>query len=201
MKPHHHRLSDELAQLAQKCDGPTTTLGELLENTNTRAHALGSLVLSLPFLTPIPLPGLSILFGAGIAIIGIRMMLGKGIWLPNSWMKRPFPSKLIRKILGFGERWSRKLERWVRPRGHFFHSSTGVRLISGTMIIICGALLALPLPPGTNFPPALVIVLLSIGNLEEDGVLVVLGFIAFLINMALFVYVPTLAIQSFRGTF
>jgi hypothetical protein len=51
----------------------------------------------------------------------------------------------------------------------------GVYRFNSLTIAIRGLLLALPLPPGTNFPPALGIFLLSAGMVEEDSLFVLLG--------------------------
>jgi len=54
------------------------------------------------------------------------------------------------------------------------------------MISLGGLLLFLPLPPGTNAPPALALILLCIGTLQHDIVFVILGtLILFLFTLAL----------------
>jgi hypothetical protein len=61
-----------------------------------------------------------------------------------------------------------------------------VETVSAVMVVILGFLLALPLPPGTNFPPAISIILLSIGSLERDAVFVGAGIVAFGVNVLFF---------------
>ena len=196
---HTHRLSSELARLVSLCDEESITLRRLTEAMGTRGHALLALFLGFPFLLPIPLPGLSIFFGACIAISGGRMALGKGPWFPRSWMNRPLPVSILRKILRTGEKLMSRLEVWIKPRGAFFHAYPWVRPMNGLMIASCGLLLALPLPPGTNFPPAAAIVLLATGSLEEDGLFLGLGYIAFMVNVAFFTLLPFLGIQGIRA--
>ena len=45
----------------------------------------------------------------------------------------------------------------------------------GAMFVLLGAILALPLSWIGNFPPGVALVFLSVGLLEEDGILVALG--------------------------
>lgn len=58
--------------------------------------------------------------------------------------------------------------------------------LNGIFMVIAGFLLALPTPPGGNFPPGVALVLLSLGTLEEDAVVTTLGYIAFALNVVLF---------------
>jgi len=198
-KAHKHRLSGELGQLANLCHGTSITLRLLTEAMGTRAEALLVFLLALPFLLPIPLVGLSIFFGVCIAIVGTRMALGKSLWFPKKWMDRPLSATLFHKIFDKGGKIVRWFEVWIKPRGHFFHRYSWIRNMNGFMIAICGFFLALPLPPGTNFPPAVAIVLLATGSLEEDGVFLGLGYIAFLLNLVFFGLLPFLGIQGVRA--
>ncbi|KAF0121668.1 MAG: hypothetical protein FD152_3789, partial [Xanthobacteraceae bacterium] len=45
----------------------------------------------------------------------------------------------------------------------------------GAMFVLLGVILALPLSWIGNFPPGVALVFLSVGLLEEDGILVALG--------------------------
>jgi hypothetical protein len=196
---HSHRLSGELGRLALLCHGDSITLRRLTDAMGIRGHALLTLFLSFPFLLPIPLPGLSLFFGACIAIAGSRMALGKAHWFPKSWMERPLSARILLRIFLTSEKLMRRLEVWVKPRGAFFHAYWWVRPLNGILIACCGVFLALPLPPGTNFPPAVAIILLSTGSLEEDGVFLWLGYIAFILNVVFFTLLPFLGLQGIRA--
>ncbi|MBI4404334.1 MAG: exopolysaccharide biosynthesis protein [Deltaproteobacteria bacterium] len=196
---HRHKLSAELARLGALCNAQSVTLRSLTKAMGTRGHALLSLFLGFPFLFPIPLPGLSIFFGACIVVTGALMAMGKPLWFPKSWMERPLSANLLRKVFQGGEKMMLRLEVWIKPRGAFIHAYPWIKALHGSMFAVCGALLALPLPPGTNFPPALAILLLAIGSLEEDGAFLFLGYIAFIINIALFTVLPFLGIQGIRA--
>jgi hypothetical protein len=72
---------------------------------------------------------------------------------------------------------------------------------TGAMIIVgCGLLLALPLPiPFTNTIPALAIAAISLGLVEEDGYLIVIGFFIFgaaVIFISTVALVPILSIKK-----
>lgn len=180
------RLSFELTRLRDLCCHEKISLFALITNMTSRSHALLSLFFALPFLLPVPLPGLSVLFGFGIVLSGLAMAFGKKPWLPKRFLNREVKGYLFAKIFNQGVRISRKLERFVKPRGTFFVRHPGMRSLNGGILAFCGFLLALPLPPGTNFPPALAIILLSIGSLEEDILFMGLGYLLYIINMVIF---------------
>lgn len=180
------KLSSELSRLRALCGEENKTLGFLVESMTIKSHALLPLILSLPFLFPIPLPGVSIAFGWVIMMIGIAMSLGRNPWLPKRILTVELSNKLLNKIFDLGFRTSRRLEKVSRPRGNFLSSHPWVRPLNASIIAVCGLLMALPLPPGTNFPPAVATVLLSIGVLEEDSIFILLGYVAFALNLAFF---------------
>ena len=126
------------------------------------------------------------------------MALRRGIWFPEKWMNRPLPTRVLRKVFQSAEKWMKRAERWIKPRGAFL-THPSIRTLNGLAIAFCGFLLALPLPPGTNFPPALAIVLLAAGTLEEDGLFLLLGYLAVAMNFVFFTLLPILGLQGIRA--
>ena len=75
------KLSEELADLRNRSALGALTLREVIYTLGGRAYTLLVLLLALPFITPIPLPGLSTPFGLAIALIALRLTLGQRPWL------------------------------------------------------------------------------------------------------------------------
>jgi hypothetical protein len=184
------RLSEELGRLAQFSQGRDVNLDELIHSVSHRSHALLTLFFGIPFLLPIPVPGLSMIFGVIIAIAGFRMMFGWGPWIPRKMGTYKVPGDTVAKIFFAGERFLCRIEWLIKPRGRWVQGSIFVRASVAFMISFAGILLALPLPPGTNFPPATAIVILSIGVLEMDLFFLILGSLIFVANVALFSLIP-----------
>ncbi len=184
--PNGRRLSSELLRLKDVCNQNKISLYDLIENMSARSHAFLTLVFAIPFLFPIPIPGLSVLFGVVIIFAGVAMGIGKKPWLPKKLLNREVSTHLFQKIFEYGVKGSQRLEKFVKPRGSFVLRHPWMRAMNGFMIAFCGLLLALPLPPGTNFPPAIAVLLLSIGSLEEDAVFMIFGYGAFVINLVFF---------------
>jgi hypothetical protein len=71
------RFSRDLRDLAQHFAGRPARLSEILTATQGRGFNLLLLLIGLPFLTPIPLPGLSSVFGLMVLAIGAQLALGQ----------------------------------------------------------------------------------------------------------------------------
>jgi hypothetical protein len=176
------RLSDALSNLRDLAASGPLTLGRFLDALNARGHAFVCLVLGFPFLTPIPLPGVSIPFGVMIVVVAVCMAAGLPPWTPASWRDKKLPAELVVKALEFALKVLRKIEFLIKPRGQIFMKFPGVTRISGLAMAFCGGILAMPLPPGTNFPPALGVVLIAMGVLECDSVILGIGYLVAAIN-------------------
>lgn len=158
-----------------------------------------TLFLALPFMQPVPVPGLSVLFGAGIVTAGVGMVTNRRPWFPQLLLRRKLPARLLRPVFMSCAKLMSKLERFIKPRGIFMQRHTWGRIVNGVIISLCGFLLALPLPPGTNFPPACTVVFLSIAVLEEDGVFMALGYFAFALNCAIFTVIGLFGVDALRA--
>lgn len=188
-------FSEELRQLANKFTKQPATLGSILAATQGRGFDLLLVLIGLPFLTPIPLIGLSTPFGFVVFLIGTRLALGRQPWLPRRLLERELPGGFITKLLSTATRVVRWLEVLLRPRLRFLHEQVLFRRVSGALIMISGLLLLLPLPvPLTNSFPALTVVLLAAGAMERDGLFFLAGCAMFTATLAYF------GLLAFGGT-
>jgi hypothetical protein len=187
-RPRHCcRLSEELEVIAELASRRDVTARTLIDRLGLRGHALLAFLLALPFMQPIPLVGLSTPAGAAIALLGALMVLGKPPWLPERWLDRELPPKVVLRVVRAGQHLLRQAERFIRPRGQWFHSHRWARPIAGAVIAVSGLELALPLPIAfTNSLPAIVIATTAVGLLEEDAVLLALGETAGLLVLGIF---------------
>lgn len=193
------RLSEELDLLASRCRGETVTFRLLLPGLTPRDHALFTLFISLCFMHPFPMPGLSTFLGAAVLIAGGRMLMGMGPWIPRRLLDRSLPARPLEKAFSTASRGMLKLEKLTCPRGLIFIRHAWVRKANGAAVAGCGLLILMPLPPPTNFPPAAVLLLLSIGILEEDSLFLGLGYLALALNILLFGAIAALGISGVRS--
>jgi len=166
----------------------------------TRGHAVLALLFALPFLQPVPLVGLSTPIGAAVAVLGLFMAVGRPPWLPARFLHRTVPARHARRIIEAGQRILARAERFIKPRGQWFHRHPWARPIAGAIIAVSGVQLALPLPiVFTNTLPALVIVTTAAGLLEEDALLTALGMGLSLLSAVVFSLIVLLPLLGLRA--
>ncbi len=175
------RLSEDLEEVLRLAEEGPVTARLLLDHLAARGHALLALLLVLPFLQPVPLVGLSTPIGLALALLGAFMALGKPPWLPQRWLDKELSPQVVLRAVKIGQRLLTRAERFIRPRGRWLHAHPWANAMAGLIIAVSGVELALPLPIiFTNTMPALVIAVLSVGLLEQDGLWVALGGMLFL---------------------
>lgn len=193
------RLSSIMEQLLGLCEREDLTVGLLLHELSVYGHMLVCLIFAVPFLLPVPLPGLSTIFGFVICIASTQIILGKDPWIPSSWRARRLPPDLLRKMFAAVRRVLSYTERVFRPRLRYFARHPGFVKVNGLITLIMAMLLALPMPPGFNAPPAMAIITLSISSLEHDGVMVISGYVLAILNVALFASFFILGFDGLRA--
>lgn len=181
-------FSQELRELAGQFAERPVRLGEILETSQGRGYNLLLLLIALPFLTPIPVPGFSLPFGLVVAVIGARLALGQKPWLPQRLLTRELPPRLFAKLLQAASRVVRWLEYVLRPRLFWMNDHVVFRRAAGVLIALSGLFLLAPLPiPFTNSLPAATVLLLAAGALERDGLAFLGGCVLFVLTTTYFV--------------
>jgi len=188
---HHHQPLSELLHdlIAEAPSGSGFTLNHLLFRSEGRGIYLFMIILCLPFLQPMPLFGLSTPLGLMIMILALRHAVGWPPRLPRRLGDRPLPEHFKQRILGGSARGLKRLERWVKPRRDRWLASAPSRWVHCSLIAILAFLLALPLPPFilfSNVVPGLVLVLICISMMEEDGALIWLAYLGIVGNLIYF---------------
>lgn len=178
------KLSVELAELRGQFGEHPVTLRAVLVVLRGRAYMLLIILLTLPFLVPLPLPGLSTPFGLAIGLIALRLALGQRPWLPKGIQRRVIPGGLLPRVIDTAARVIRTMESFLRPRGLVLTESAVLRQLHAVVILAAAAILLLPLPvPFSNGLPAWAILLMAGGLLERDGLFVTLGYLMFALSV------------------
>jgi hypothetical protein len=193
------RNSDAVSRRPQ---GEDMTLGKLLVLFGPKSHSIVVLFLTLPFLQPVPLPGLSTAFGLTIAMVGFFMLIDRPPWIPQRLSALRLDPALVLKIASGLESSVRRIEHLIRPRGQSLIALAWFQRINGLVLCLHALILALPLPiPFSNFFPASVLLLIALGSLEEDAYVIAAGYAAALINAVYFsalIVLPALSMQMMR---
>lgn len=190
------KLSEELLLLRDRARTQTLTLRDVIVALGGRAYSLLLILLALPFITPIPLPGLSTPFGLAIGLIALRLALGQRPFLPKKLQRRQIPAGFFDKLVRVAAGVIRFLEKFLRPRLAIVTEFGWTRQIHALLMLLAALALLLPLPiPFTNSFPAWVVLLVAGGLLERDGFVVVLAYVVFAAGIAYFVLLGEAAAQ------
>lgn len=168
-----HKLREQTA------DGDLT-LGEIFGTLKTSGHSIVMIFLCLPFLQPIPIPGLSTPLGLLVGMAAILQIMNREPWIPKRWEKHNFDGPVVKKILEVAEKTAERVSPWVYPRLQPLVCARPMRWLNTLVIVVSAVLLSLPLPiPFSNTIPTLVIIAQALGFLEKDGVLVLASYLLF----------------------
>lgn len=178
LEPPPDSAAGALRWLADHHRGTRIAVAELLAALSDHGYGVLLLLLALPNAVPGPLiPGFSVPFALGIAALGVQIARG---WhtprLPRWLLALSMESKRFRRLVDRTEPLLLRLERWLRPRRATLSDGPGERLV-GLALIGLSIVLALPVPFG-NTPIALSIIVIALGQLEGDGVALLLGLVA-----------------------
>lgn len=157
-------------------DLPHITLGKIVEHVEGEALLILCLISIMPFMQPIPIPGLSSLLGLVVVLQGLGLM----IWSKPLLTKRMKNLNITHEKFETIYKVAVKFSNFTSKISTFKHPITASRvshMMCGFAIVLSASFLSLPLPiPFSNLVPALSIFLICIGLLEEDIILIIMGF-------------------------
>lgn len=149
------------------------SLKDFVERLDERAFGLALLLFSLPSCLPFVYVLPQILAVPTLALAGQMAAGRESPWLPRKMEQRRFELAPLRHVIERCEPYTRWFERIARPRMTALTGRLGSRIIGALMLIPAVSILV-PLP-GTNSVPAVGISLASLGLIERDGALVIVG--------------------------
>lgn len=180
-------LEETLLSLQKKATQGSLSVYELLQILGGKGKPLILLFLSFPFCQPIQIPGLSIPFGLAIALIGLKMAFGKRIWLPKRILEKQIRGSFLKKTSQRLLRWKQKIDPWIYPRLLWATRFPPCKIANGLLIAYLGIFLLL-LVPFSNIPTAWALLFIALGTLEEDGLLILIGYLLSIGSTLLLIY-------------
>ena len=170
----HEPLSEKLAQMIEaNGSSDRITLNHLLERTGGRGFYLVVILMALPFIVPLSIPGVSTVLGLAVSLLSFKIALGASPRLPRFMGDRKLSPDFQGTVLRGSVKFVRLVEKLVRPRRTPWMNTRPARFINALLMTFMGLLLAMPfppLPPLTNALPCYCIILLAASMMEEDGV-------------------------------
>ena len=191
-------LTVALKRTVAAIQGDHITLQQLLGLIGEQGLLVFCTILTIPFLFPVSIPGVSTVFGLVIIFIGISVTLNRALWLPERLLQHQVSSAHLVPVLEKGIHVFGRLERWMCVRLRQLTEGELVNRLNGLALTSGGVLLLFPLSfiPFSNTLPAVSILLLALGMLQRDGIFIVLGYGALLLTI---LYFGGLALFVFLG--
>lgn len=153
----------------------TITLGTIVDRIESESILILCLIAIIPFMQPIPIPGLSSVLGFIAFLQGVGLLFWRKPLLTQKLRGVQITHEKFAKIHKAAMKFNvvtSKISTFKSPLA----SSSLSHTLSGISIIFSAAFLSLPLPiPFSNFIPALSIFLICVGMLEEDIILLLIG--------------------------
>jgi hypothetical protein len=189
----HKSASAVLRAVIDNARSDTISIGEIMQAFGERAFGFVLILFSLPNCVPAP-PGIAGIVGTPVLIFGIQMLLGhKHPWLPGFIRRRTVSVSKFKRLIDIAEPKLQKLESYCKPRLTQLFSPLGDRVV-GLFALLAALSVLIPFP-GTNFPPSIALVIVSIAVMEEDGYLLLGGY---LIGLAGLAYTATIIGASYQ---
>jgi hypothetical protein len=170
--------SVHLSRMLDRAEGKRVSLGWLITQLGERSFGLTLLVMAIIAL----LPGASTIVGLLIAWPAIQLILGHDTAaLPRAIARRQIKVERLARVIEIVVPRLAWVERLIRPRWPAVFAAT--RRPVGTAMLLVGLTLVSPVP-FSHVVPALVIMLLALAYLEEDGYALLLALFAALCSLA-----------------
>lgn len=178
VKSHPIPVTATLADLVNNLPGEHFTIEWLLGRLDRRSFGIILLVMALVAMVP----GVSLLIGPLLAIPAFEMILGRsGPSFPRRIAVYPLRASALAGIVRRALPLLAVLERIVHPRWTI--SPRIFRLAAGVAILALSGLFLAPLPL-VQIVPAVLVALIALAYLEEDGLLLCLSVLGAIILLA-----------------
>jgi hypothetical protein len=178
------KLSDVIEGFGEDAR-PVLTVGQMLEQFDSRAFGAMLLVFGLLNCLPLP-PGSSTILSLPILLLAPQIAWGSDVpWLPRPLVEHPLKRDDLRGLFRRLTPIVRRMELVTRPRLKILFGPVGERLI-GVVCTLLALVLVLPIPLG-NLAPGATVAVLALALLQRDGLLALLGYLMAVVSVGLLV--------------
>lgn len=168
------------------------SIGQFLDRLGKGNAWLVCLILTLPFVQPLPTGPMATIGGLAFAGIGWRLFRGdESLWLPDRIRDTRPGLRTWRAFSGFGCWLLRCLSHVSRQDRLTSLADVVDRRGAAALIVTGGLLVAVPfmVVPLQNSLPALIIFFTCLGRLRRDGLMYLLALVALVLTLAYFTLV------------
>lgn len=192
-------LAEQLNYLLIHAQEKGISVKDCLEILAGKGQAILLILLSLPFCQPIQIPGFSTPFGIVLSFIGLRIAFGNHAWFPKALLEKKIPYKIFKKAASIAIKITDKLRFLISTRWTWLVKNPLLRMVNGLVICLLAILMALPLPiPFTNLLAAYPILAFGLALLEDDGVMIAIGYALTIFCFSFFVALAWFGKEGFQ---
>jgi hypothetical protein len=191
---HGEPISRKLRNLVHALPANGITLSDLIHRVGNDGLLILAALLTLVFLIPVSIPGVSTVFGAAILLIGLSRLFRRELWIPAKIKHRTISTQKLRPVLEKALPWMVRMEKVSRPNRIGWMVKDGpMQHLNNAALILGAVLLMMPfgLIPFSNTFPAVALLFLAIGLLQRDGVCVLLGHVSNVVTILYFAVLIT----------
>jgi hypothetical protein len=165
--------SEVLDDLVEAFPSDKISVGELVDQLDSRAHGVLLLILALPMCIP-NIPGISTVFGVLMIAPALALLFGqRRLWLPRQVRAWTFPRDGFRRALQLASAGLRRVEFLIKPRLSFLTRWPSTSFI-GFQTLLMALVLILPIW-GANLSPGVTVTLSALALMQRDGALMLLS--------------------------
>lgn len=189
-------LGEKIELIMDKLPPKEVTLSDILHIVRADGLMLLTILLSLVFLVPVSIPGLSTVFGAAILLIAVSRLLSRDLQLPRIIADHSLSTEKLRGVLNRALVWFHRLAKISRPHRLLWLTSGSLRMLFYNLSFMLAALLLMApwgFIPLSNTLPAIALIFLSVGLLQRDGGFIMIGYLA---NTVTILYFGVLIVGS-----
>ncbi len=187
-------LTQKLKAVIAELPSGSVTLKQIMDMIGNDSLLFVSIFLSLVFLVPVSIPGVSTVFGSAILLIGLSQLFSGKLWLPDRIAHRTISSEKLTPVLTRALTWFHRLEKFSsQERLHQFTTDARIGLLNKLAFILAAMLLMVPFGfiPFSNTLPAISLIFLAIGAIQKDGRSIMLGHASNLVTILYFMALIT----------
>ncbi|HMQ53134.1 MAG TPA: exopolysaccharide biosynthesis protein [Anaerolineae bacterium] len=178
-----------LEQSLEEARSGELRLGQVLDRLGEASFSLIFILLCLPLLQPISMGPVATIIGLNLIALGWQLIRGKAEpWLPERIRSMTMPARVWQAMLKI-LMWVVKISGWLsRPRLQSWVTGPQANRLIGSIVVVAGVLLLIPLPgiPLSNLFPALVVLFIGIAQLERDGAMLPISLFWLVVTLAYF---------------
>lgn len=171
----HLSLSTLLLEFADTFGHERVCVRDIIDSLGQRSFGFILLIFALPNSLPmIGIPGVSTVTGLPMLFVAVQMALGhQRVYLPRWIADRTMATADFQALVRKVSPWLKRIEKLMKPRIWVLTQGNAERWL-GAFCVLLAFLLVLPIPLG-NLLPALGILFIALGLIENDGVCVLVG--------------------------